>query len=434
MARVIISAGHTQQDPGAIQGELREVDLTKKIANLVASKLRNQGIVTLSVPPELDLNSKIDWINKTGYQQQLEDICVEFHINEGGKSGIEGWFNSGNEDSKRLTEQIVTQTCKKTSLQNQGVKDESQHQLKTLAFLSKTNPTASLIECLYIDNPEDQKFLQDETKLNLLAEGIVDGILEFFEVDRNAQAQNIQNQQLPGSNTTQAGISGQTQSTFRKPPPYKPPTTTKSSQPIKQPSSNIQPKLGSSLSRPSSTSRAKTNLGGLSPTSPPPQKQMTREERKKMIQEKYELILGRKVNDKDLNYFVNLGLNEDQMIKRLVESQEHADMVKNSQEHKKIKPEYEKLKKEVQELRTGVKDKEALVEKQNELIERKTQTIQNLQHGVQSNQQQTVQSPQSNTTNPQSPQQISQIGYEEPNTKEMSFIDKILKKLNDLLD
>ena len=186
MSRVIVSAGHTQKEPGAVADDLKEVDLTHKITNKITQKLRNKGIITLSVPPELDLTSRINWINKTGYREESDDICIEIHINDGGKTGLEGWFKErGKNKSEELTRTIIEEACKLTTLENQGVKSEYDHPLQSLAFVHNTNPTSSIIECLYIDNPKDQTFLKDDSKLNLLADGVVNGILKFFGILRD---------------------------------------------------------------------------------------------------------------------------------------------------------------------------------------------------------------------------------------------------------
>ena len=47
-----------------------------------------------------------------------------------------------------------------------------------------------------------------------------------------------------------------------------------------------------------------------------------------------------KLYDKDLNYFVNLGFSEEQMLKRILDSQEHTDLINNSTEYIKIKDDY----------------------------------------------------------------------------------------------
>jgi len=415
MARVIISAGHTKKEPGALIDDLQEVDLARTIANKVTSKLRQTGIVTLSVPPELDLSKRIEWINNTGYGEETEDICLEFHINDGGKSGLEGWFQErGENKSQELTELILEESCKSTGLTNQGAKSELDHPLNTLAFVHKTNPTSSLIECLYIDNPDDQNFLRDDSKLVLLAEGIVNGIFRFFKVDTQQDistqqvSQGVQQTYKP-QQTSPAPSLG---STYMPPPPIQTQTqpqayTTPPSTPFPSP------------------------YGGMGTYGQPTQQQaQSVEEKKKMIADLYQKILGRKVNDQDMNYFLNLGLNEDQMIKRLVESQEHVDIVKESQEYKEIKPTFDKLKIEKQELQSKVADQEKIVEQQNELIAQKNKSIQEM------HQKEIPSEPQTLETEPTYPSVSpgESISPDKPTPSKESLVDKMLRKLNDIFD
>lgn len=407
MARVIVSAGHTQAEPGALQGDLKESDLTRKISSKVAQKLRNKGIITLSVPPELDLLKRIDWINKTGYREETEDICIEIHINDGGKSGLEGWYKErGKNKSEELTKIIIEEACRVTGLKSQGIKSEYDHSLKTLAFLHNTNPTSTLIECLYIDNPADQEFLKDDAKLDLLADGIVSGILKFFGIE-SPQAQGVGS--VKGQISTQPSPTAfpRAASTYTPPPPIQ----TQPFNPYMTSPSPSYPGAGASMAAPS--------MG------------QSREERKKMVQDKYHQILGRKVNDQDLSYFLNLGLTEEQMMKRLVESQEHADILEESQEFKKIKPDYDKLKIESEELKSRLKDKEDIIAQQNTLITQKNRTIHSLQGDSESmGHAQEAPQPQNLETFPET----RGVGYQEVVPQKESFFDKILRKLNDIFD
>lgn len=418
MARVIVSAGHTNKEPGAIIDDLREVDLARTIANKVTSKLRQTGIVTLSVPPELDLNKRIEWINNTGYQEETEDICIEIHINDGGMSGLEGWYQDrGENKSQTLTTAILEEISKSTGLTNQGPKSELDHPLGTLAFVHNTKPTSSLIECLYIDNPQDQEFLRDESKLDLLVQGIVNGIMNFFNVD--TQDESVAKNQPPqpaGQSTNQFSIPHASPTVPSHGPGYTPP-----------PPIHSQPYTSSPMF-PAPT--AYPGFGGGMPGQQPQQQPQTREDKKQMIQDLYHKILGRKVSDQDLNYFLNLGLTEDQMIKRLVESQEHADMVNDSQEYKKIQPEHSQLKIENQELKGKVADQEKIIEQQNILIEQKNKSIQQIHQSEDSNE------PDLLETEPTYPSESpgETFSPDQPETKDESLVDKMLRKLNDIFD
>ncbi len=412
MARVIISAGHTSDEPGAIQDDLREVDLTRKIAQKATAKLRQSGIITLSVPPELDLLKRIEWINNTGYSANTNDIAIEIHINDGGKSGIEGWFkgeDKKNNKSFDLTNTLVEKICDKTKLKNQGVKSELTHELKSLAFLNKINPIGALLECLYIDNKKDQEFLRDESKLDSLAEGIVDGIKDFFGIKSPAPASIPGSQPSPGQ---QPGTNLPTPGTASPPPVTRPAGMTPSPY-------GTSP----SLSRPTSP----TSFGGGAQGAKP--QTLTREQRKEMIKKRYHQILGRKVSEQDLNYFLNLNLDENQMTKRLIESQDHADMIKNNQEYKKIKPEYDKLKTQKKELEAQLKDKDKLVQKQNELIQQKNKSIFSLENDKKAppSEMSVAQTPYSENP-PENRQQVIQ-----PEEKG-SIFERFLRKLNDVFD
>ena len=104
MPRAILSSGHTSADPGSKANGLVEYELSRKISRAVLPYLRQHGIITLSVPADLDLLKRIDWINKTGYDETNNDIAIEIHINEGGKSGIESWYEGeGESNSKKQT-------------------------------------------------------------------------------------------------------------------------------------------------------------------------------------------------------------------------------------------------------------------------------------------------------------------------------------------
>ncbi len=412
MARVIVSAGHTQQEPGAIVNDLREVDFTRKIANKVTSQLRNNGIITLSVPPELELLERIDWINKTGYREDTEDICIEIHINDGGKTGIEGWYkDKGENNSYRLTKHLVEESCNTTGLTNQGIKSEYAHELKTLAFLHNTSPTSALIECLYLDNPEDQKFLKDESKLDLLAQGIVDGIKKFFGIEDNLN-------KPPSISPTPQG-----KPNFSAPSTYP-----------QNLSSSYDRAIGSTYPsyRPNPTPYPGSHQFGStqSPTN------ITRDQRKQMIKDNYRKILGQKVNDQDLNYFVNLGLSEDQMIKRLIGSQDHVNLVKDSQKYRKIKPKYDKLATENKELKSNIKDKDNIIDKQNELLNQKNKSIQQIEQKPLNN------SPVELDTSPNLDMYTDNLENDSPlpqqaikeQPRSKSFFDKLLEKLNNIFD
>jgi len=125
------------------------------------------------------------------------------------------------------------------------------------------------------------------------------------------------------------------------------------------------------------------------------------------------------------------------MIKRLIDSQDHANLVKNSQKYEKIKPKYDKLKLKAKELKSQVKDKDNIISKQNELISRKNKKLQEIQ-GTDQNQVDSVNNisvskdiESTNIPNNNNPLPQQQNYYRK---EKKSFFDKILEKLNDIFD
>ncbi|MEO6729038.1 MAG: N-acetylmuramoyl-L-alanine amidase, partial [Candidatus Dojkabacteria bacterium] len=192
MARILVSAAHTLESPGAINGDLREADLTRKILKKVIPHLEKTGVEFKAVPLDLPLLQRIDWINDTGYTEAQGDLFLEIHINDGGKRGIEGWFKGSagpDNRSQKLATKVSEEVCKATGYQNQGSKSEFDHELGSLLILNQINPTGVAIEFLFIDEPNDIAILKDDAKLDDLAKLIADSMSDFAKNDKTKPAE-----------------------------------------------------------------------------------------------------------------------------------------------------------------------------------------------------------------------------------------------------
>lgn len=198
MPRVLISAGHTVMDPGAIYGDLREADLTRKIAPMVLNALSKADIEMQAVPLDLALPDRIQWINSTGYSAELGDILVEIHVNDadGSKRGIEIWYEgAGNNESEKIGAVIADSVISEQGFTSQGVRSEQDHDLGSLRFLNATLPHASIVEVLFIDNQEDILILKDDNRLQAIAQSIAKGIAKYC--GKNLDGTNLAADQLP---------------------------------------------------------------------------------------------------------------------------------------------------------------------------------------------------------------------------------------------
>lgn len=338
MAKVLISAGHTQADPGDVFGELKEADLTRKIAAKVATKLEDIGLEVTKVPLDLPLPERIEWINNTGAALANGDICLEIHINSGGKTGLEGWFRGeGKNESQEFINTVLESVSKDTGYPSLGAKSEHDHELGSLSFLNRTNPITAILETLFIDNEADIAILKSDPKLDDLAKAIAKGINKYLH-------------------------SGKT----KKPAPmpsFTPPTP-KPSMPAP-----TFPSAGGFGTTPSSFG----GLGGPAPTGGA--FGADREQRKEMIKKRYIQILGREPNQNDTNYFLNAGTTEDQLIKRMIESQEHVDLVKSKQELAKAKEELEKVNSELIQYKSKANEKDLMVQNLQQAVDVKKKQL-----------------------------------------------------------
>lgn len=422
MPRVIISSGHTSKDPGSKANGLIEYELARKIAKGILPILRQHGIITLSVPPDLELLKRIEWINNTGYSDSTNDIAIEVHINEGNKRGIETWYEGeGESKSKQLSEILLKTVSVESSLPKQGSKSEYDHEIGSIAFLHDVNAITTLVECGYIDNAEDAGFLKNDNNIAKLSRGIAKGLLEYFGVGYKGQENASPTQSTTVQKPIKPTIPDPVINNVNPVPNYQPPP-----RPIMNNNNFGGGNMGS-FQRP----MPQMNDFGQQPGSFPgdqgfnsPQT-MSRDERKKMIDEMYVKVLGREPNQNDQNYFLNIGIGEQELMKKMIESQEHADLVKSRQEVVKATDELNEHKTELFQLRASNEDQKVIIRNLHALIAQKNQAIAQLQQqlGMMNNYQ--------NSSRGSGPQQTT----ESPAHKyKGTFLDKLFKAFSDLFE
>jgi hypothetical protein len=350
MGRLLISAAHTLENPGAVYQNLREADLTRKLLQQCLPHLEELNIEFQAVPLDLPLLQRIEWINNTGYSEENGDIFVEIHINDGGKRGIEAWFSGSaavDNNSQKLSEELLDYVCKKTGYQSQGAKSEYDHELTSLIILNQTNPAATAIECLYMDNPEDIAILEDETKMDELAKTLSEGIAEFLKKPM------AKPKPKPAASLPSDDISNSFDDMdFSAPAPL--------------PFTPSTPSLGGlgSATKPKSPS-----TGGSKATL------MDREQRKEMIKKVSLKILGKEPKANDMNYYLNIGISEEDLTKKLLDSEDFVTMVKNAGEFKEMKDKVQKLEAEIDQLKSSSNDNKDLQVSLNRLLEQKNLMI-----------------------------------------------------------
>ena len=191
---IFLDPGHGGSDPGAISGGVREKDLTLSVYNKVSSKLASLGYTVLTsrnVDKDVDLVDRADQANKDN-----ADMLLSIHFNAGGRGiarGIETYYYQATADrvpkinkenhnnperlerSRKLANKVQQNLLYQTGANDRGVKRAS------FTVLRETSIPSILVELGFIDNPEERNKIKTNEYQERLANGIVDGIVEYYK-------------------------------------------------------------------------------------------------------------------------------------------------------------------------------------------------------------------------------------------------------------
>ncbi|WP_028991748.1 N-acetylmuramoyl-L-alanine amidase family protein [Thermoanaerobacter thermocopriae] len=180
---IYIDPGHGGTDPGAIGvGGLRESDVVLGIALKLNSLLTKGGFRTMMSRDSdvfVDLITRSQEANNAG-----ADIFISIHTNAFGTptpKGTEIWYypngyKGDTRDNKTFAQIIYNNLMKEINTVDRGLKEGP-----SLSVLNKTKMPAILIETAFITNPDDAALLQDDAFQWKVAQGIYNGIVEYFK-------------------------------------------------------------------------------------------------------------------------------------------------------------------------------------------------------------------------------------------------------------
>ena len=189
---VIIDAGHGLPDEGAESSNgITEAQINLKIAIKLQTLLEQSGTTVILTRSDeygiysLDSNSirekKISDVKervKIGNNSNA-DIFVSIHLNKINESQYNGWqtfYNSVNEKSKILAENI--QNSLNNSIQRENHRIPAK--LNSVYIMKHIEIPICLVECGFLSNFEEEKLLQEDEYQERLAWGIYNGINDYF--------------------------------------------------------------------------------------------------------------------------------------------------------------------------------------------------------------------------------------------------------------
>lgn len=195
---VVIDAGHGGVDPGAVDGGMKEKDLTVKLAGQVMYLAKGQGIETVMTRTSdvfvslkhrtiIEQNAAKNFNGKTAF--------VSIHINAAAAGatarGQSVFFHETSSNGKALATDILSRLKERASAMPQynagvladegdGIHNDESFIDHALYVLKRTSSPAALVELGFITNAADRALLSDGKFLHAAALGITDGLLTWF--------------------------------------------------------------------------------------------------------------------------------------------------------------------------------------------------------------------------------------------------------------
>lgn len=153
MKQIFISAGHSDQDPGAVANGTTEAAVVLEFRDLVADNLHalgarfeRDGIKGQNLP----LREAVKKISR-------DSISVEFHLNAASSKTATGVETLSSEKHKEFCSYLCELISLRLGIRNRGAKDEGSGQHSRLAFVQAGGV---IVELFFLTNEQDLKKYQ----------------------------------------------------------------------------------------------------------------------------------------------------------------------------------------------------------------------------------------------------------------------------------
>ncbi len=185
---VVCDAGHGYPDGGAVAADgTQEKDINLAITQKLCEVFESRGInVTLTRSEDngiydesantirekkvSDMHKRVEIINNSN-----ADLFLSIHMNsftDTSAKGIHIFYGGGNDDTKKMAEEIQQSIADVTGAQTHSVKEVS----KSLYLMKNAKIPSILIECGFLSNPHEAELLQNEEYQAKIAWAIADAV------------------------------------------------------------------------------------------------------------------------------------------------------------------------------------------------------------------------------------------------------------------
>ncbi|MCK6206049.1 N-acetylmuramoyl-L-alanine amidase [Bacillus infantis] len=176
---IVVDPGHGKQDPGASVSGINEKDIVLKVSKKLAAKLEAAGakvVMTRSTDNFLSLEERVAYAKSV-----YAETYISVHVNAAGSTAAKGAevfydtsTNVNGTESKKLAYEIQREIVSQAKMNDRGIKD-------TGFYVIRNNQVPSvLVELGFLTNADDRKKLTSETYLNIYADAIYKGVLQYY--------------------------------------------------------------------------------------------------------------------------------------------------------------------------------------------------------------------------------------------------------------
>lgn len=176
---IILDPGHGGKDPGAVNSGHSEKAIVLKVTNLVKQKLQNAGATVHMTRLGDTYPSLEERVSFT--RDKLGEIFVSIHVNAATSTsakGAETYFSisSGDqfEEDKKLATYINNEIVTNANMNNRGVKEANYYVTRNMMIPSV------LVELGFISNSEDRQKLISDKYVEIYAQSIYNGIVDYY--------------------------------------------------------------------------------------------------------------------------------------------------------------------------------------------------------------------------------------------------------------
>lgn len=209
MVKIYLDAGHGGKDSGATGNGLYEkniaLDLTKRIEAKLNQYQNVEIMQTRTTDIFLELAERTDKANAW-----KADVFVSCHLNANPNTaarGFESFVYNGTIDASTTALQNVMHQEIVKMITDSGVTDRGKNKAN-FHVLRESNMRAILCENLFITNPTDAALMKQDSFLDKLAQGYVNGLEKFFGLVKETRPPTEISPETPTTGTLYQVIAG----------------------------------------------------------------------------------------------------------------------------------------------------------------------------------------------------------------------------------